>query len=95
MDASGNYTLLAGGTALVSNGTASTLGVALDASGDLKITSTQGSDVNDITSNVNTGTLGGIREARDTDIPNYQSQLDQFAYGLETKVNAIHVRSLP
>jgi flagellar hook-associated protein 1 FlgK len=42
----------------------------------------------DISSAVNTGTLGGLRETRDTDIPNYQSQLDQFSYNLATKVNS-------
>ncbi len=88
VDPSGNYSLLSGGTALVSGSSAATLGVGLDASGDLKITSTQGASATDITSAVNTGTLGGLRETRDTDIPNYQSQLDQFSYNLATKVNS-------
>lgn len=89
VDSSGNYTLLSGGTALVSGSTASTLAVGLDASGNLKITSTEGTGTIDITTATNAGTLGGIREARDTDIPNYQSQLDQFAYNLATSVNAV------
>jgi flagellar hook-associated protein 1 FlgK len=89
VDSSGNYTLLSGGTALVSDSSAATVNVGLDATGNLKITSTQNTDVTDITSNVNTGTLGGLREARDTDIPNYQSQLDQYSYNLATKVNSV------
>jgi flagellar hook-associated protein 1 len=88
-DSSGNYTLLSGGTALVTGSTAATLAVGLDSSGNLKITSTVSTDTTDITSAVNTGTLGGIREARDTDIPSYQSQLDQFAYNLATSVNSV------
>jgi flagellar hook-associated protein 1 FlgK len=88
VDPSGNYTLLSGGTALVSGQSAATLGVGLDASGNLQITATQGGGTNDITSAVTQGTLGGIREARDTDIPGYQGQLDQFAYDLATKVNS-------
>jgi flagellar hook-associated protein 1 FlgK len=89
VDSSGNYTLLSGGTALVSDSTASTLAVGLDASGNLKITSKQGTDVTDITPATTLGTLGGLRETRDTDIPNYQSQLDQFSYNLATKVNSV------
>jgi flagellar hook-associated protein 1 FlgK len=89
VDSSGNYTLLSGGTALVSGSTAATLAVGLDGSGNLKITSTQSGDTTDITSATNLGTLGGIREARDTDIPNYQGQLDTFAYNLATGVNAV------
>jgi flagellar hook-associated protein 1 FlgK len=88
VDSSGNYTLLSGGTALVSGSSAATLAVGLDASGNLKVTSTQGTGVTDITSATNSGTLGGLLETSNTDIPNYQSQLDQFSYDLATKVNS-------
>jgi flagellar hook-associated protein 1 FlgK len=83
-------TLLSAGTALVSGTQASSVSVGLDTSGNLQITATPpGGASMDITSNVTAGSLGGIREARDTDIPNFSSQLDQFAYDLATSVNAV------
>jgi flagellar hook-associated protein 1 FlgK len=42
-----------------------------------------------ITANTNNGTLGGIRETRDTDLAGFSSQLDQFAYNLATTVNSV------
>jgi flagellar hook-associated protein 1 FlgK len=89
-DANGDYTLLSSGTALVANGTAATVGVTVDASNNMKVTATMsGATPNDITQNVNSGTLGGIREARDTDITQVSSQLDQLAYNLSTSVNTV------
>ncbi len=83
-------TLLAAGTALVSGSQASSVGVNLDTSGNLQIIANQpgGSKV-DITQNTTAGSLGGIREARDADIPSFSSQLDQFAYNLSTAVNSV------
>jgi flagellar hook-associated protein 1 len=89
VDPSGNYTLLSGGTALVSGTTTATLGVGLDSAGNLQVTATQGSGVTDITSATNLGTIGGIVETSNTDIPNYQAQLDQFSYNLATSVNSV------
>ncbi len=89
-DANGNYTLLSSGTALVTNGTAATVTVSLDASNNLQITSTLGDGTaDDITQGVTSGTLGGIVEARDVDIPQVSSQLDQLAFNLSTAVNAV------
>jgi flagellar hook-associated protein 1 FlgK len=88
-DSNGDYTILSSGTALVSNTNAATVDVTLDASNNLKITSTLSGATNDITQGVTAGTLGGIREARDTDIASVASQLDQFAFDLTTAVNAI------
>jgi flagellar hook-associated protein 1 FlgK len=89
-DANGDYTILAAGTALVSNASAATVSVSVDASNKLKITSTLGSgQASDITQGVSSGTLGGIREARDVDIAQTSSQLDQLAYNLSTSVNAV------
>jgi flagellar hook-associated protein 1 FlgK len=89
IDPSGNYTLLSSGTALVSGTTAAKLSVGLDSSGNMQVTSTQGSGVTDITSATNLGTLGALVETDNTDIPNYQSQLDQFSYNLATSVNSV------
>jgi flagellar hook-associated protein 1 FlgK len=44
----------------------------------------------DVTASVTQGTLGGIREARDTDIPRTMATLDQFASDLAGAVNAAH-----
>jgi flagellar hook-associated protein 1 FlgK len=83
-------TLLAAGTALVTGTQASTVSVGLDTSGNLQILASQSGGASmDITSNTNSGSLGGIREARDTDIPSFSGQLDQFAYNLATSVNAV------
>ena len=87
----GSITLLSSGTALVSGSAAATIGVSLDASQNLKITAVrEGGTPLDITSNVTSGTLGGLREARDTDIPDAQAQLDAFASDFATSVNAVH-----
>jgi flagellar hook-associated protein 1 FlgK len=87
----GSVTLLSSGTALVSGTTAATLGVTLDNAQNLKITATtNGGTPLDITTNVTSGTIGGLREARDTDIPSAQTQLDSFASDFATKVNAVH-----
>jgi len=89
-DANGDYTLLSSGTALVVNGTAATVNVGVDSSNNLQITSTlSGSVPDDITQAVSSGTLGGIREARDSDITATASGLDQLAYNLSNAVNTV------
>jgi flagellar hook-associated protein 1 FlgK len=89
-DANGDYTLLSSGTALVTNGTAATLTASVGASQNLQITSTLGDGTpEDITQNVTSGTLGGLVEATNSDIPGVSSQLDQLAYNLSTSVNAV------
>jgi flagellar hook-associated protein 1 FlgK len=90
-DPSGSVTLFAAGTALVSGDKAQSLGLSLDTSGAMKFTVTQpGGAPADVTSAVTGGTLGGIREARDTDIAQTASQLDQLAYNFSNAVNAVH-----
>jgi len=85
------YTLLSSNTALVSGSSASSVSVGLGSTGDLQIMATStGGAAQDITSGVTQGTLGGIVEARDQDIPSLSSQLDQFAYNLSTSVNAVY-----
>jgi flagellar hook-associated protein 1 FlgK len=89
-DASGSITLFAGGTTLVDGTDAATLGVSLGASGAMKFTATtDGGSPDDITAGVTTGSLGGIREARDTDVQASVNQLDQFAYDLAGAVNGV------
>lgn len=87
----GMITLLSSGTALVDGDRAATLSVAPDANGDLAIHVVRPSGAtDDITQNVTSGTLGGLREARDVDLANTATALDQLAYDLTSTVNAVH-----
>ena len=75
----------ASGTPLVVGQTSFQLTTQLDSSGTQHIFS-QGSD---ITSTIVSGQLGGILEARDQQIPAFQTQLDTLASGLATAVNQV------
>jgi flagellar hook-associated protein 1 FlgK len=50
----------------------------------------QAADGTDITSQLTTGTIGGLLQVRDTIIPGYKNQLDTLAYTLTQQVNALH-----
>jgi flagellar hook-associated protein 1 FlgK len=43
-----------------------------------------------LTSRVDSGSLGGIRQARDTDVVALQTDLDQLAFDVRNSVNATH-----
>jgi flagellar hook-associated protein 1 len=89
-DPSGSVTLFAAGGVLVSGNKASTLDVSLDPSGSMKFAlSNPGGVPIDLTSGVTEGTLGGLREARDVDIANTATQLDQLAYNFSNAVNSV------
>ncbi len=89
-DGKGHFTLLSSGVALVSDNTATQLGVTVDTTGNLAFSVQSNGVTTDITKNVTSGTLGGVREARDTDCVNAAQQLDQFAYDFATTVNKVH-----
>jgi flagellar hook-associated protein 1 len=44
----------------------------------------------DVTATIGGGQVGGLLQARDQNIPNYLSQLDNLAYGVTQQVNALH-----
>jgi len=46
-----------------------------------------GLDGQDLTSNLSGGDLGGVLQARDQQLPSYQSSLDSLAFGIGTEVN--------
>jgi flagellar hook-associated protein 1 FlgK len=46
-----------------------------------------GVDGQDVTSNLTGGDLGGVLQARDQQLPSYQSALDSLAFGIGTQVN--------
>jgi flagellar hook-associated protein 1 FlgK len=52
---------------------------------------TVGSDPGvDVTANVDSGSLGGIREARDVDLAKASSDLDAYAYDVASAINQVH-----
>ncbi len=90
-DSKGQVTLFAAGTVLVEGGNASSISVNLDPANNLQLmVQHPGGAAVDATTGLTEGTLGGIREARDTDIPATQTSLDQFAFDLSNTVNAAH-----
>jgi flagellar hook-associated protein 1 FlgK len=90
-DKTGAVTLLSSGSTLVEGSHASSVDVAIGANADLAITFRHpGGSSDDVTSKVTSGTLGGIREARDVDAPKVAAQLDRFAFDLANNVNAVH-----
>jgi flagellar hook-associated protein 1 FlgK len=81
----------ASGTTLVDGIQARTLSVGLDTSGNIKLSAAIGSGPGtDVTRYLTGGSLAGIKEARDTDLSAIATNLDNFAYGVATTVNAQH-----
>ena len=86
----GRVTLYSAGAVLVEGDHAATLSMDLDPTTSAMRIYASGAAKNEITNNVTTGTLGGIREARDTDLAATQKNLDQYAYDISNTFNAIH-----
>ncbi len=90
-DPMGRVTLMSSGTTLVEADRASQLSVSTSKDGNLKVeVHRPGGAVVDVTSNVDSGRIGGLREVRDKDIPDLQGRLDQLAFDLAGSVNAVH-----
>lgn len=94
-DASGRITLFAMGTALVEGNTASTIEMGQDTAGamQVRVRRQPGGLGDDVTRAVTEGTLGGVREARDVDLPATTNALDAFAFDLVGAINAVHGRA--
>lgn len=89
-DADGRVTLFGGGVALVEGSSSTPLSVDLDPStGNMRFTA-NGASAIDITNRVETGTLGGLREARDVDLAKTRDALDSYAYDVSTVINTAH-----
>lgn len=87
----GMVALMAGGTTLVQGDQVNQVAVSMGASNTLKIeVQKPGGAKIDITQRVDSGKLGGIREARDTDLVALQASLDQLAYDFAEKANTVH-----
>ncbi len=87
---SGGITLFGANGVLYEGGKPAKLDVALDTNNHLQITATRNNQQTDITNGVTTGTLGGIREARDVTTPAVEAQLDSLATDIAGAFNAIH-----
>jgi flagellar hook-associated protein 1 FlgK len=75
---------MANGLPLVSEGQSYPLSTA-NVDGNVDVMSVSGKD---ITSELTGGSLGGILQARDHDLPKVSNSLDQLAYGITCMVNA-------
>jgi flagellar hook-associated protein 1 FlgK len=81
----------ASGATLVDDVSSRQISVDLAPGGDLRIMSqTAGGSGTDVTRYLTGGKLAGIKEARDTDLKEVASRLDDLAYGIATSVNAQH-----
>jgi len=83
----GSVTLLSGGSSLITDGEMSAVQVSADPSNNLVIELTRDGAVSNITTKVRGGELGGLLEARDTDIVDMLNDLDQMAFDFANAVN--------
>lgn len=88
---SGGITIFGAGTVLYEGGKAAQLAVSVDTDGKLRIQADRAGNVIEITSGIETGTLAGVRQARDVDITQILDSLDAYAKDLGDSINAIHV----
>jgi flagellar hook-associated protein 1 FlgK len=89
-DADGKLTVFGAGGVLYEGGRPTTIGVAVDPSGNLAFSATRAGAATDVTAYVVSGTLGGVREARDVDLSSVAAALDGFAYDVANAMNALH-----
>ncbi|HEX9009263.1 MAG TPA: flagellar hook-associated protein FlgK [Holophagaceae bacterium] len=85
-------TLDSGVAALVNGNTTYQLSTSPDPAldGHLRVSSTMGTTVVDVTSKISDGSLGAQLDLRDNIYPGYQRQLDQLAAGIASRVNLLH-----
>ena len=88
-DPQGRVTLFGAGATLVDGTRTSPLAVDLDGSGAMRFT-VQGTGTLDITARMDSGRLGGLREARDVDLAKAQRGLDAYAFDVSNTLNSVH-----
>jgi len=88
-DGSGRLTLFAAGVVLVEGNSSVTLSMDLDGNGAMRFFST-GATRTEITSRIDTGSLGGVREARDGDLAKLKADLDAYAFDVANAYNLVH-----
>ncbi len=80
-----------GGAVLVSAGNTFPIGTS-QVSGKTHLIA--GFNNSDITANVTGGSLGGLLQTRDVQVPGFQASLDQLAYGIGTAINTQNAAGL-
>ena len=90
-DGAGNLVVQVAGTTIVDGQHAGSLSLDLNSNGSLKLLADQSGGLGtDVTKFLTGGTLGGIKEARDTDLFDVSKQLDQFVFDVGTAINTQH-----
>lgn len=85
----GRMTLFAAGAVLVEGDQAKPMSMDLDPNGAMRFF-VHGASKTDVTRNVTTGSLGGLREARDVDLAKATSDVDAYAFDVANAFNAVH-----
>jgi flagellar hook-associated protein 1 FlgK len=87
----GSIMVQAAGSTLVEGTRANALSLDLDANGQIRLFgSTAGGRSTEITRYLTGGKLAGIKEARDVDIFNVKTKLDELVFGVGTAINTQH-----
>ncbi|MEO7037457.1 MAG: flagellar hook-associated protein FlgK [Polyangiaceae bacterium] len=90
-DGNGDQVVQVAGTTIVDGTHAGKLSLDLNGDGSLKLNAVQsGGGTTEITQYLTGGTLGGIKEARDTDLFDVSKKLDQFVFDTATAINTQH-----
>lgn len=92
-EANGNINLLLGGSQplVTANGAVIPLGTATDPlTGDIRVTIAAAGVTQDVTTQISSGRIGGLIQARDVDLSNAQDTLDQLAFDAAAAFNAAH-----
>jgi flagellar hook-associated protein 1 FlgK len=90
--ADGSLTIFGAGTVLYEGSKAAQLSTSLDTDGALRIQADREGNVIDITRGIESGTMAGLRQARDFDIPGLLDSLDAYAKDVTDTINAVHVK---
>jgi flagellar hook-associated protein 1 FlgK len=90
-DGGGKLVIASAGATLIEGNNAAALTVGTSASGAMEILVQRANGTTfDVTAQTTAGTLGGLREARETDLVAVSQKLDQFAYDVATAINTQH-----
>ena len=90
-DGAGKLVVSAAGATIVEGNNAAGLAVTASASGEMQILVQRSNGTTfDVTAQTTAGTLGGLREARETDLASVSQKLDRLAYDIGTAINTQH-----
>jgi flagellar hook-associated protein 1 len=90
-DGGGKLVIAAAGATLVEGTNAAGMAITTTPTGAMQVVVQRANGTSfDVTAQTNAGTLGGLREARETDLTAISQKLDQFAYDVTTAINTQH-----